>query len=169
MSRQVLFLCTANMYRSRLAEVLFNYYASGCGLDWRADSRAITDPKGLSGMSSLAAAYLDSRGLGHLALEPRDPVRLGVEELESADMAIAMCRQEHEPLLVNTFGGLARRRILENRLRFWNVYDSRLRLPFPLGLIALFGEPQTQHPASGTEHIDFAVRALVNELVDAAV
>lgn len=116
-------------------------------------------------MSSLASAHFASCGLEHLAENPRDPERLGVEQLEAAELVIAMCRSEHELLLVNTFGGLARQRIAENRLRFWNVYDSRLRLPWPLGLIARFGEPQTQHPSSGTEHIDFAVRALVNELL----
>lgn len=164
MSCHVLFLCTANMYRSRLAEILFNHYAKQSGMEWSAVSRAIADPSGLKGMSSLTTNYLNLRGLGQLAEEPRDPKRVGVEELESSSLAIAMCRSEHEPILLNTFGGLVRKRIAENRLRFWNVYDSQLRLPFPLGLIARFGEPQTQHASSGTEHIDFAVQALISEL-----
>lgn len=153
------------MYRSRLAECLFNHYASQCGLDWAAESRALCDPQGLVGMSQLTREYLCRRGLEHLAQSPSDPVRLTVDLLEAAEHAVAMCRSEHEPLLVNTFGGMARQRMAEGRLRFWNVYDSQLRLPWPLGLVARFGEPQTQHPASGTEHIDFAIQALINELL----
>jgi protein-tyrosine phosphatase len=37
----VLFLCTGNYYRSRLAEVYFNALAPGWRLRWRADSRAL--------------------------------------------------------------------------------------------------------------------------------
>ena len=38
---QVLFLCTGNYYRSRYAEILFNFHATALGVPKRADSRAI--------------------------------------------------------------------------------------------------------------------------------
>jgi protein-tyrosine-phosphatase len=37
--KRVLFLCTGNYYRSRFAELLFNYRARSTGLAWEASSR----------------------------------------------------------------------------------------------------------------------------------
>ncbi len=39
--KQVLFLCSANYYRSRFAEHLFNWLASQRSLVWKADSRGL--------------------------------------------------------------------------------------------------------------------------------
>ena len=39
--KQVIFLCSANYYRSRFAEHLFNWLADEEGLPWRADSRGL--------------------------------------------------------------------------------------------------------------------------------
>jgi len=39
--KQVLFLCSANYYRSRFAEYLFNWLAPQRGLLWRAESRGL--------------------------------------------------------------------------------------------------------------------------------
>lgn len=167
MPRTVLFLCTANMYRSRLAEILFNHYARATGLDWIATSRAIADPRGLSGMSRLATAYLEGRGLiDEPPQPPRDPLPLTTDEFERADLAVGLCRAEHESQITNRFIGLARARAADNRLIFWNVYDARIRYPWPLSLLAWMTGHPVQPAASGTEHIDFATRALVGQLLD---
>ena len=39
--KQVLFLCSANYYRSRFAEHLFNWLAPKRKVRWRADSRVL--------------------------------------------------------------------------------------------------------------------------------
>ena len=39
--KTVLFLCTGNYYRSRFAEILFNWHATQQELNWRADSRGL--------------------------------------------------------------------------------------------------------------------------------
>ena len=39
--KRVLFLCTGNFYRSRLAEILFNHLANERGLDWQAESSGL--------------------------------------------------------------------------------------------------------------------------------
>jgi protein-tyrosine phosphatase len=40
--RTVLFLCTANYYRSRFAEFYFNSIAAAAGLPWQAESRGLS-------------------------------------------------------------------------------------------------------------------------------
>ena len=40
---RVLFLCTGNYYRSRFAEELFNFFAKGEGIAWRAFSRGLAE------------------------------------------------------------------------------------------------------------------------------
>ncbi len=70
--KKVLFVCTGNYYRSRLAHLLFNHYADEVDLDWKATSRGI-QAAGLQGLSSHAQDYLDSKGLGHLCDDARNP------------------------------------------------------------------------------------------------
>lgn len=164
MMNKVIFACTANMYRSRLAELLFNAYAAEDHIKWVAESRALSAVSGLSGMSSLVTDYLEQKGKAELATDARDPLPLKVEEFEQADMVVAMCRSEHESLILSKFTSLARKRMDEGTLVFWNVFDTESRLPWHMRILARLGGFQTQHPVSGMEHIDFAVQALVRKL-----
>ena len=63
--KTLLFLCTGNYYRSRLAEELFNHRAQHAGLSWIAQSRALAIESGISNVGSLAplAVTLEERGL----------------------------------------------------------------------------------------------------------
>lgn len=152
------------MYRSRLAEILFNKYAAEDHIAWHAESRALGRIDGLSGISTHARQYLELKGLEDRVENPRDPVALTVEEFERANLVVGLCAMEHRPLYEGKFPTLANQRIKEGKLVFWNVFDTEARLPFFLKLVSRLGGYQTQHPVSGTEHIDFAVQALVRKL-----
>ena len=54
--KTVLFLCTGNYYRSRLAEVLFNSVAGRMGLPWRASSRGLALERGVHNVGPMAAS-----------------------------------------------------------------------------------------------------------------
>jgi hypothetical protein len=58
--KQVLFLCSANYYRSRFAEHQFNWLAPQAGLEWRADSMGLDKNRGnhLRAMSRYAVEAL---------------------------------------------------------------------------------------------------------------
>ena len=56
--KRVLFICSGNYYRSRLAEILFNHAAAAAGLAWEAGSRCLLKARELKGMSGHTTAYL---------------------------------------------------------------------------------------------------------------
>ena len=48
--KRVLFVCSGNYYRSRLAEILFNHEAAAAGLAWESGSRGLLKAHQLKGM-----------------------------------------------------------------------------------------------------------------------
>jgi len=162
--KRVLFVCSGNYYRSRLAEILFNHAAEKTGLDWRAESRGLLKAGELKGMSDHTIAYLKDHDLGHLAAEPRNPLAVDVEDITDFDLVVGLCREEHEPMINQKFLSLARAMVKARRIRYWQIYD----IPAPPRVIVrLLGgghKGPSQPPASGTEHIAFAVKGLLEEL-----
>lgn len=162
--KRVLFVCSGNYYRSRLAEILFNETAEKIGLDWEAESRGLLKTGELKGMSEHAVAYLRDRDLGHLAREPRDPLLLDVEDITAFDLIVGLCREEHEPIINQKYLSLARAMAKAGRIRYWRIYD----IPAPPRiLVRLLGgghKGPSQPPVSATEHIAFAVKDLLQEL-----
>ena len=62
--KTVLFLCTGNYYRSRYAEIVFNWLAQKQGLAWKADSRGLDpDPRNPGPMSRDTMAALRKLGV----------------------------------------------------------------------------------------------------------
>ena len=101
--KSVLFLCTGNWYRSRLSEILFNYYAMMSKIEWRADSRGLTETS-IQGISPDALDFLEKKGLHTLMEEPRNPEAVKVSDLEQSDLIIVLCRGEHEGMMRERFG-----------------------------------------------------------------
>jgi protein-tyrosine phosphatase len=162
--KRVLFVCSGNYYRSRLAEILFNHEATTAGLAWEADSRGLLDAKDLKGLSDHAVRFLQQAQLADLAAAPRDPLPLDVEDLTAGDLVVAMCEGEHRSMIEQKFASIAKAMLKAGRLRYWNVRDIPGR---PHAIVRLLGggyKGPCQPPESGTEHIAFAVRDLVREL-----
>jgi protein-tyrosine phosphatase len=125
MSRQLLFLCTGNYYRSRFAELLFNHLAPVRGLPWQAVSRGIAIELGVDNVGPIARstlAALDGRGVP-LPATPRYPLALAEADLAGADHIVALKHDEHRPLLDAKFPGWA------GRVEFWQVHDIDQALP----------------------------------------
>jgi protein-tyrosine phosphatase len=162
--QRLLFICSGNYYRSRLAEILFNHLAPGAGLAWDAQSRGLLSTGELKGLSEHAVAYLKANNLSHLAAEPRNPLVTDVEDLTDADLVIAMCREEHKSMVEQKFLALAKALHKAGRIRYWNIYDIPGR---PRAIVRLLGgghKGPSQPADSGTEHIALAVKALIQEL-----
>ncbi|MBU3664354.1 MAG: hypothetical protein FGM15_00540 [Chthoniobacterales bacterium] len=162
--KRVLFICSGNYYRSRLAEILFNAEASAAGLAWEAESRGLLQTGELKGISEHVVSYLRGRGMESAAGEPRDPLALDVEDLTEADLVVALCRAEHQPMIEQKFLALAKALHKAGRIRYWNVYDVPGR---PRILVRMLGgghRGPSQPPDSGTDHIALSVRDLAKEL-----
>lgn len=163
--KRVLFICSGNYYRSRLAEILFNHEAERVGLAWEAGSRGLLKAGELKGLSEHTAAYLRGAKLAHLAGEPpRDPLVLDVEDLTEANLVIALCREEHQPMIEQKFLSLAKALHKAGRIRYWNIYDIPGRPPAIVRLLGGGHRAPSQPAESGTEHIALAIKELAVEL-----
>ena len=119
MPKRVLFLCTGNYYRSRLAEELFNHRAYYSKLDWRASSRALAIERGEENVGPISDHTLAA--LSKLSVPVRAPLRFPIacteRDLENANLVIAMKESEHRPLVEARFNALA------DRVKYWHVHD----------------------------------------------
>jgi protein-tyrosine phosphatase len=116
---RLLFLCTGNYYQSRFAEVLFNSLASGCQLEWRADSRGLAlDLTGgnVGPMSAAAFKRLVAMGIDCASMQ-RFPKAVSAVDLHAAHLVVALDETEHRPLLRARFPEW------ENQAVYWLVHD----------------------------------------------
>ena len=96
--RDVLFICTGNICRSPVAQLLSERLASEAGLSWRASSAGIEAEIG-KGMTPGASRTLASRGIRgskHIARQ------LDAEMLAAADEVYALTRQ-HKVVIIARF------------------------------------------------------------------
>ena len=125
MSKQVLFLCTGNYYRSRFAEIVFNHLARERGLDWRADSRGLAREFGVWNVGPISPYTVEALAARNMTCtDPvRDPMHCFEEDLNCADRIIALKEAEHRPLLAMHFAGW------EDRVEYWHVHDMDAATP----------------------------------------
>lgn len=149
----VLFLCTGNFYRSRVAEALFSSLAPS---GWKAASRGLSVTGGLHGLAPEASLFLESQSI---PFAPRDPMPLLVDELIAADHIVLLNHSEHEPMITRDFGAVYRRLLGRNAVTRWNIFDLPPRKA-PWGREM----PPSQPAVSALEHIHFAVERLAGQL-----
>jgi protein-tyrosine phosphatase len=119
---KLLFLCTANYYRSRFAEMFFNHLATRYQLNWMADSRGIVTSLGAYNtgvISENTVNGLRSRGVD-IGGNHRSPLQVETQDFEQADLVIALDEQEHRPYMERWFPDWA------DRIEYWQVGDLHI-------------------------------------------
>ena len=116
--KQVLFLCSANYYRSRFAEHLFNWLAPQAGLPWQADSRGLLVGHwgDVGAISHYTVDALKERGVP-IDGDHRDPRQLAEDDLAGSDLVVAVKESEHRPLLRRQFPDWV------DRVEYWHIDD----------------------------------------------
>jgi protein-tyrosine phosphatase len=115
--KTVLFLCTGNYYRSRFAEIFFNWHAPQRGLSWKAASRGLgLDPSNVGPLSLHTRLRLRDLGIP-LEGDPRPPLSVSRKDFEAADYVVAVKKTEHRPMIERRFPTWL------ERVEFWEVHD----------------------------------------------
>jgi len=124
-TKRVLFLCTGNYYRSRFAEELFNHYAKLERIQWRASSRALAIKRGRENVGPISQFVIEA--LTDRNITPtgssRFPLLCRIDDLQSADVVVALKEAEHRALLAESFDGW------QDRVRYWHVHDIDVAKP----------------------------------------
>ena len=114
---RVLFLCSGNYYRSRFAEVLFNWHARQRGLEWAADSRGLAlDPLNPGPISRHTLSWLTSRGILCDSFA-RLPLPAADADFTNAERVIAVKEAEHRSLIEANFPQW------REHVEYWHVHD----------------------------------------------
>jgi protein-tyrosine phosphatase len=142
---RLLFLCTGNYYRSRFAAILFNVLAAEVGLNWVADSRGLALERGADNIGPISTHALAGLAARSIPVEPplRFPLPLQPEDLHASARVIALCEQEHRPLMIERFPPWA------DRVGYWQVDDVH-----------------TAEPTLALAEIERQIRALIDQLQD---
>ena len=114
---QVLFLCTGNYYRSRFAEIFFNWHAERRRISWRATSRGLMLVAENAGpLSCHPIARLTALGIP-LDAQQRLPLAATTEDFHTARHIIAVKKAEHHRLIEAHFPTWL------ERVEFWDIHD----------------------------------------------
>jgi protein-tyrosine phosphatase len=114
---RVLFLCSGNYYRSRFAEVLFNWHARQRRLEWTADSRGLQlDPLNPGPISRHTLSWLTSRGILCDSFA-RLPMPVADDDFTTAQRVIAVKEAEHRSMIESNFPQW------RERVEYWHVHD----------------------------------------------
>jgi protein-tyrosine phosphatase len=115
---RVLFICTGNYYRSRFAEEFFNKWTNRLDLDWEAISRGTICGKAQPhNIHPSVSERLDYVG------EHRPPLKLEENDLDEANLIIAMREAEHREYIENSFPDQAK------RVEYWDIHDTDVLVP----------------------------------------
>jgi protein-tyrosine phosphatase len=118
MKKKVIFVCSANYYRSRYAEHYFNWLASRFQLGWKADSRGLMVGfwGNIGPISHYTIDALKRQGI-QLDAEPREPKALTLADLAEADLVVAVKEDEHRAMMAEQFP------LWKDRIEYWHVDD----------------------------------------------
>ncbi|MGB3181406.1 MAG: hypothetical protein WBB45_08450 [Cyclobacteriaceae bacterium] len=121
---EILFICTGNYYRSRMAEILFNHYARQEDLSFRAYSKGLEAyiKRNTGPISPHTLSYLDAVSIPWPEIV-REPVQLLEEDFGKYHALIFMDEDEHRPMLERYFPGSA------NKVHFWQIQDVQFKNP----------------------------------------
>ena len=121
-TNKILFLCTWNYYRSRFAEIYFNWEAAAAKLNWQADSRGLALLESTpNSISEYTADYLTRLCIPFDSL--RTPLDAAESDFAASHRIVALKRDEHLPLIQTRFDKFT------DRVEYWDIHDIDASTP----------------------------------------
>jgi protein-tyrosine phosphatase len=116
--KRIVFVCSANYYRSRFAEHFFNYLVKALDLAWRAESRGLMVGEwgNIGSISQFTVDALQGRGIPTRNID-RDPIALTRSDFVNADLVVAVKEAEHRQPMERQFPDWAEGVI------YWHIDD----------------------------------------------
>ena len=121
--KRILFVCTGNYYRSRIAEIIFNHMADQQNLPANAFSRGLrlNPEKNIEKISPHALPFLSFHRI------PADNIGtatlLKATDLGRASYIVVMDEKEHRPMIRTLFPDW------ENKVEYWQLEDDYIVSP----------------------------------------
>ena len=118
--RKILFVCTANIFRSRFSEEVYNHLASDLRLDSQAFSAGLM--VGFYKTRTIYAPALEELKLLNIEPKRKNELSIHIDELdlESFDQIICMDRNEHLPMV------RANKKLYKLNFDYWDIADEPL-------------------------------------------
>lgn len=113
---KILFICTGNYYRSRFAEIYFNYLAPELKIESKAYSKGLSPCAFTNPISNTVLKFLETLDIE--ASPYRMPAKLLNEDFRTNDLFIALDEAEHRPMVEKLFPYYA------DQIEYWNVADK---------------------------------------------
>ena len=120
--KNVLFICTGNLFRSRFAEAVFNHHAKLRKLGLRAFSRGLDTGNAKGKLSLHTKRGLKERGIKQGNTAP-NRAQLKKADLLAADYIVALDDSEHRRMIAEQFPEWA------GAVAYWNVPDVAVAKP----------------------------------------
>jgi len=121
--KRVLFLCSGNYYRSRFAEIVFNWQAEMHQSGWRADSRGLAvDSRNPGPISAHTLRILADRGILPVC-DNRFPIDATVTDFATANHVVAVKECEHRRMIDARFPDWS------DRVEYWHIDDLDCATP----------------------------------------
>jgi protein-tyrosine phosphatase len=115
----ILFICTGNYYRSRFAEIYFNYLAEQAGLSQRSFSRGLEvfRCRNVGALSGYTRNRLLEQHHIELPASIAYPCQIQTEDFQQASLSIALDKKEHYPMMQEYFPEWA------EKIVYWDFED----------------------------------------------
>ena len=111
-----LFICTGNYYRSRFAEIYFNFLCNKDKCIAYSKGLDISNPDNIGEISPFTIKYLDDIGV-ELPMTIKPPSLLNERDFNLANKIIALNRNEHYQAIMNNFPNEI------HKIEFWEISD----------------------------------------------
>jgi protein-tyrosine phosphatase len=120
---RVLFLCSGNYYRSRHAEIYFNWLAACKGAAWRAASRGLElSDSNLGFVSAHTAARVAALAIDW-DFEQRPPAAVSKSDFSMAHHVVAVKGAEHRAMIARAYPEWLA------QVEFWEIHDLDCAAP----------------------------------------